>query len=138
MHIETNSIRKKGKKYFIGRYRVPNKKYTLDYQIGVCGEGPNQYTPTSAMKNWEEVLDWCDKNNLSPKDYKLSRKHNLITHLEQPTLIQASGEFLEVVRTKVKEGTHRDYTNKLNQILSLIDGDLTIDQCEIEMEGKIL
>ena len=136
--IETNSISKKGKKYFIGRYRVPNKKYTLDYQIGAFGEGQKQYTPTSAMKKWEEVLEWCYKHNLSPKDYKLSKKHNLITHLEKPTLIQASGEFLEVVRTKVKEGTHRDYTNKLNQILSLIDGDLTIDQCEIANRGKIL
>ena len=74
-------------------------------------------------------MEWCYKHNFSPKDYKLSRKLNLLTHLEKPTLIQASGEFLAVVRTKVKAGTHREYTNKLNQILSLMDGDLTLDQC---------
>ena len=55
------------------------------------------------MKKWEEVLDWCDKHNLSPKDYKLSKKLNLLSHIEKPTLIQASGEFLAVFRTKVKE-----------------------------------
>jgi len=130
------SEKKGGGKYFIGKYRLPNKKQPKDYQIGVFGDKKPKLNPEDAINEWHKVRAWCEEENKTPKDYKLKLKNKLIFNLDKPTFKQAVDNFLKVNRNKIKATTFKEYKRKLNQTLRLLDGDTPLEELETFNQGK--
>ncbi len=134
--IKIEPIARGGGKYFIGKYRVPNKKQPLDYQIGVFGNKKPKLTPSEAILKWREVREWCEEENKTPRDYKIEQRKKLSSNLNKPTFKEAVDLFLAIRRSKVKATTLKEYKRKLYQVVDLVGSNTPIDQFET-FEGGI-
>ena len=120
-----------GAKYFWGEVR--KKKLNLGSTwIGTFGTGANQYSYKKVKSLWHEIKTWSLKENQHPKNYK-----NKDTPVSNYTLRDAIDGFLLDIKDDIKEGVHREYTNKLNNnVLKYLDPSTPIKKLEWENSGR--
>ena len=85
-YIGKEGIKRGGCKYFKGRFKGK------EIQLGVMGTASDEYCLSSVRKKWDEINDWCIKNQSDVSAYKnLSKKKKSY----QKTLNDAVKEFLK-------------------------------------------
>ena len=100
MFLRVEAKSKKGAKSFIGRMRHPQTKKQLEYFIGSASD----YKFSEAQTKWLDIKKRCKLNKCSPTQ--------LDKRAEQKTLREAINYFCELLETKIKKTTLRDYQNQ--------------------------
>ena len=117
----------KGAKYFTGRIKGQS------VWIGTFGKKGSKLSLADAKNKFNEIKEHCYINEITFSEYK--RKKNK-TKKEEWVLKDAVNHFLKECELTVKETTFKEYTRKLNQVLSLIDGQTPLQELERVNGGK--
>ena len=117
----------KGAKYFTGRIKGQS------VWIGTFGKKGSKLSLADAKNKFNEIKKHCYINEITFSEYK--RKKNK-TKKEEWVLKDAVNHFLKECELTVKETTFKEYTRKLNQVLSLIDGQTPLQELERVNGGK--
>ena len=117
----------KGAKYFTGRIKGQS------VWIGTFGKKGSKLSLADAKNKFNEIKKHCYINEITFSEYK--RKKNK-TKKEEWVLKDAVNHFLKECELNVKETTFKEYTRKLNQVLSLIDGQTPLQELERVNGGK--
>tara|TARA_B100001027_G_scaffold99055_1_gene68027 strand:- start:204 stop:1436 length:1233 start_codon:yes stop_codon:yes gene_type:complete len=117
----------KGAKYFTGRIKGQS------VWIGTFGKKGSKLSLADAKNKFNEIKKHCYINEITFSEYK--RKKNK-TKKEEWVLKDAVNHFLKECELNVKETTFKEYTRKLNQVLSLIDGQTPLQKLERVNGGK--
>ena len=117
----------KGAKYFTGRIKGQS------VWIGTFGKKGSKLSLADAKNKFNAIKEHCYINEITFSKYK--RKKNK-TKKEQWALKDAFNHFLKECELTVKETTFKEYTRKLNQVLSLIDGQTLLQELERVNGGK--
>lgn len=120
-----------GSKYFWGEVRKKNLNLGSTW-IGTFGSGADQYSYKEVKSLWHEIKKWSIKELQHPKNYKKKDLQDL-----NYTLLDAINGFLLDIKDDVKEGVHREYSNKLNnQVLKYIPANTPIKKLEWDSNGR--
>ncbi len=117
----------KGAKYFTGRIKGQS------VWIGTFGKKGSKLSLADAKNKFNEIKEHFYINEITFSEYK--RKKNK-TKKEEWVLKDAVNHFLKECELTVKETTFKEYTRKLNQVLSLIDGQTPLQELERVNGGK--
>ena len=120
-------VNPKGAKYFTGRIKGQS------VWIGTFGKKGSKLSLADAKNKFNEIKKHCYINEITFSEYK--RKKNK-TKKEEWVLKDAVNHFLKECELTVKETTFKEYTRKLNQVLSLIDGQTPLQELERVNGGK--
>jgi len=131
--LEVTSLRKGGTKCFVGRSRHRGKQVSV--YVGTFGKEHGQFSSTSeANEAWLKIKNWSKETGRNPNDFKRQEKLEL---LGQKTLGDAVDGFLKDAANDIKETTHKEYTNKLNnQVLGAIDPNTPLKDLEWDNGGR--
>lgn len=131
--LEVSSVNQGGAKCFVGRTRYKGRQVSV--YIGAFGEKCGQFPMTAdANDEWVKIKNWSRKTGRNPNDFKRQEKLEL---LGQKTLGDAVAGFLKEVERGIKETTHKEYTNKLNnQVLCAIDPNTPLKDLEWDNGGR--
>ena len=116
-----------GGKYFRGKFKGK------EIQIGVVGSASGEYSLTTARKKWDQIKDWCIKNQSDVPAYQ-----NFIQakRTNQKTLEDAVKGFLKDA-VDIKKNTHKEYKRQLeNVVLSHINGTTPLKKLEWDEGGR--
>ena len=116
-----------GRKYFKGRIKGQ------EVNIGVFGNSAGELSLKNAREKFYVIKDFCQKNEISYADYKREKEQRL---LQTWNLNDAINHFLKECKESIKPTTHREYTRKLNQVLSLVDGTTPLKEFEWDRGGR--
>jgi integrase len=117
----------KGAKYFTGRIKGQS------VWIGTFGKKGSKLSLADAKNKFNAIKEHCYVNEITFSEYK--RRKNK-TKKEEWVLKDAVNHFLKECELTVKETTFKEYTRKLNQVLSLIDGQTPLQELERVNGGK--
>ena len=117
----------KGAKYFTGRIKGQS------VWIGTFGKKGSKLSLADAKNKFNEIKKHCYINEITFSEYK--RRKNK-TKKEEWVLKDAVNHFLKECELTVKETTFKEYRRKLNQVLSLIDGQTPLQELERVNGGK--
>ena len=133
--LRVQSINKKGAKAIVGKMRHPVTSKQIEYTIGSLGQNPkdpNIFTPQQGVEKWIEVRGRAKRENCDPNDFRKSAFAKLKT---AKTLRDAVNQFLKIQKTKVKETTLVEYSNKLNQVAKIIGEDKFLYELGVDNDG---
>lgn len=133
LNIIIEPVHKGGGKSFEGRYRMKIDGITkqIPVRIGVFGSKPGQYSLRQALTQWNEIKHWAKQENRDPRQF--GKKEPETTSL---TLRDATDAFLKS-KSHLKEHTLKNYRLQLeNQVLSAIDGDISLVEMEWDNGGR--
>ena len=116
-----------GSKYFTGRIK------RKEFWVGTYGNKGGQLSLADARSKFYEIKDYCFKHEVSYSDYKRNKEK---VKSEEWNLNDAISKFLEKRKGTIKPTTHREYTRKMNQVLSLVDGNTPLKEFEWDNGGR--
>ena len=122
-----NGTKLGGRKYFKGRIKGQ------EVNVGVFGNNAGELTLKNARDKFSAIKDYCHKNEISYSDFKREKEER---QRQTWNLSDAIIHFLKECEESIKPTTHREYTRKLNQVLSLVDGNTPLKEFEWDRGGK--
>ena len=117
----------KGAKYFTGRIKGQS------VWVGTFGNKGSKLSLADASEKFNAIKEYCYENEITYSEYR--RKKNK-TKQEAWVLKDAVDHFLKECKLTIKETTFKEYTRKLNQVLSLIDEQTPLQELELVNGGK--
>ena len=116
-----------GRKYFKGRIKGQ------EVNVGVFGNKAGELSLKNAREKFFVIKDYCHKNEISYADYKREKEERI---QQTWNLNDAINHFLKECKESIKPTTHREYTRKMNQVLSLVEGTTPLKKFEWDKGGK--